>query len=369
VPQDPAANQLLEAIHPVLRSKDAPAHVRLVTDSRGCFVSEPLLPGRYELNILADWGPGDPLAVSHTVVEEGRTVHAHLVVDTSDYGAIDGVVTANGKPFQGVFVQANNFNYCGQVTTDVEGRYHLHTVPPGQVPIEAITVNLITGKMDTRSKTVEVTAGGTSTLDFELDTAGTVLEGHALVNGKPIGSYVGIHIVNLDADDDTEVLQVFADFEGHFYTDQLPEGHYRLTARAPDIEMQQSTEVDLRAGETAHAEFDLQFEPVTGTITGLRPGERAGVAFFSSALDASHLPALDEEFFKNNVLSSTELRADETLSMKLAPGTYYLGAVAIPEGQPTDAANILEAVNHGRYTIIPVQVKPGQSTPLDITIP
>ena len=371
LPSDSSANQLLESIHPVLRSSDAPTHIRMTTDSRGCFVSGPMLPGAYELEILQDWATGGPLAVAHTVVQEGRTVHAHLVVDTSDYGAIEGVVTGNGRPLQGVFVQANNFNYCGQVTTDIDGRYYLHTIPPGQVPVEFITLDLDnTGRMDTRTETVDVTAGETSTLNLELNTSGTMLEGHALINGeRPIGNYISIHIVALDAEGEREILALFADSEGRFFTDQLPEGHYRLTADVPDKDVRQTTEIDIKAGETAQCDFDLQFSPVVGTITGLRPGERAGVALLSGSLDPSQLPPLDEDFFNNNVLSSRELRADQPLNMQVAPGTYYLGAVAIPEGQPMDSANILEAIGTGRYTIISVQVVPGQPTPIDVQLP
>jgi hypothetical protein len=371
LPSDSSANQLLEPIHPVLRSSDAPTHIRITTDSRGCFVSGPMLPGAYELEILQDWATGGPLAVAHTVVQEGRTIHAHLVVDTSDYGAIEGVVTGNGRPLQGVFVQANNSNYCGQVTTDVDGRYYLHTIPPGQVPVEFITQDLNnTGKMDTRTETIDVKAGETSTLNFELNTSGTVLEGHALINGeRPIGNYINIHIVALDAEGEREILTLFADSEGRFFTDQLPEGHYRLTADVPDKDVRQTTEIDTKAGEAAQCDFDLQFSPVVGTITGLRPGERAGVALLSGSLDPSQLPTLDEDFFKNNVLSSRELKADEPLNMQVAPGTYYLGVVAVPEGQPMDAANVLLSINEGRYTVISVQVVPGQPTPIDAKLP
>jgi outer membrane receptor for ferrienterochelin and colicins len=136
---------------------------------------------------------------------------ATLSYAQSNTGTIEGTVTQNGEPLQGVNISVTDIQK-GNVT-DAEGNYEITNVPEGNYTLRASYVGF-----KKVNQNVEVTAGASVTMNFSLEEAPSEL-GQMVVTGTMRETYVKdspvkVEVVNVERLQQSKTSANFMDLVG-----------------------------------------------------------------------------------------------------------------------------------------------------------
>jgi len=345
------------------------------TSTTGSFELDPLLAGRYTLNVyFRCCAPEYPVATARVDVVAGETAHARLRVDTDGFGAIKGTVTNGGVPARdlAVFLSpvSNSEDWVEKMflPTDEAGQYGFEHVRPGAVKVSAGTVH------GTRTETVDVAAGETKVVDIRLGEQNTGIEGTVTLDGRgTVGDGVAAAIpvvsVRPAGDPERQAVQAAEAGLGEYRLSELHEGIYIVEVR--DIHRQgmllASMTCEVKRAQMTRCDFVLQSGFVTGSVAGLHEAEKAFVAVFDLTVDVAALATMSPDL-REHVVASTEVAAGEPFEFRLQPGVYLAGCVAFSDGTEPDEASIYEGIGKGHYDLIHVEVLAGQTTPADMVV-
>ena len=350
--------------------------ISLNTSNYGYAELPSLIPGAYSLELRRE---GGPLAVAHATVPEGRTLRSRLVVDTGEFGMVEGVVTRNGSPLQGAQVLAvtgkggGTEKFGGAAYTGADGKYILPMVTPGTVTVELTSFAYGPSSGATRTEIVQVTAGQGTTLNFAVDRQGTLVEGQVLVNGKAgINKQIQFYAVGSDA----PVATLRTNQDGAFSTDQLQEGQYQavvevsLRESLPEYTVRQVKDVEVKMGDTTRVDFELALGGINAVVSGIKKGEQALLALFAGVstppvLSAEVLASLEPYTVRQEVLQQD----GPLLFEDLPPGYYVVGAVVIPADAQMDESAAMSGIASGRYIASEINIDAGQVAEVQLPIP
>jgi RNA polymerase sigma-70 factor (ECF subfamily) len=348
------------------------------TSSTGYFEMNPILPGKYQLQIyLRCCIVGYPAATARAQVQAGRTLRTQLVVDASGYGTIQGTVTVNDSPASYARVWAKPASeseewYAGGISTytDADGRYVIENVRPGTAIIVASARTQADGGSVDRSQTVEVVAGETKTADFHFGQQLSGVEGVVVTDGAALNfAFVEIVVAPAEASAAHNSVSASTDFRGYYRITDLQEGQY--VARVMDL-MHRTAYAEMpfevKRNELARCDFNLRSGTITGVVLGLREGERAVVAVFDQSVDLASVTALAPELLQHVVMSA-EVGPGAPFNFAIQPGMHYMGVVAIPANEETNETTVYNSVARGRYELLQLEVAPGQATAADVALP
>jgi RNA polymerase sigma factor (sigma-70 family) len=345
-------------------------NVRLNPDGR--FSYSKLLPGRYMLHVYPFASvPGSPVATAETTIQAGRTVRARLVVDMSGFGAVEGTVTADGKPLAGQQMAVEPVSQkwvCPYyIQTDEGGQYAVRNILPGEV---GITLNSSYGSnTGLKQKQVgQVISGEVTRIDFDIAAGHAAAEGDVLYEGRPAAN---VEVVfEPVASPGAGGPSARTDEQGYYKIGELPEGACRAIATLTDYKTWPATkishtvETELTADQTARVDFELAGGEIGGTIGGLKEGEKALIGVFppDTVLTEWSVEAL--EALGERMVRSTTVERDGPFSINgLQEGEYIVGAVTLPAEGNLDTAAMLE----GRLTVGPVvRVAPGSTAEVSL---
>jgi RNA polymerase sigma-70 factor (ECF subfamily) len=375
-PIDETANQIGQALPHYLVEEQKPTQVTVFADSRGTFLSGPLLSGKYKLEIYDDHS-GLLLAVAETEVPEGRTVHARLVVDVSGYGSIEGIVTSHGTPEPAIWMLPHIGDWnCQSTPSGLDGRYMLRLVQPGNGYIEVIKQG--TG-MAIFQKPVEVVAGQTTELNVDVSGTGTGVEGSVDVDGKPAPV---MNLLVFPASSDKEVAEVTTNWEGRYLVDPLQEGLYRVVVKVRLLRLDppgvlqsppvlvQPTDVEVKSGQMSRCDFHLTGGVISGAVRGIRQGECAYVGLFGGEDAPTEItPELVARLLSENVVQKQKVTQEgQFIFQSLLPGDYAVAAVIVGGGQDFQTEPVMQGLESGRFDIQQVRLEPGQGLTVDVNL-
>ena len=373
-PDDKTQNQIGQDLPHYLVQETIPEEVRILTDSRGAFMSPPMLPGSYTLEIRAY---REHLGVTQAVVHEGQTTHARLVVDTSMYGTIEGVVTSHGKPAPNVwvrpYIEVDGGTWVREsVPSGRDGHYFLPLVHPGHGYVEVI--KQVRDGMNVVKEPVGVAAGQMTELNIEIGGTGAGLAGRVTVDGVPQRA-VSVLVLAAGTQNEDEAAEFYTDFEGSFATDQLQEGVYTVAVKSPygprSAGYWQTMEVELRSGETARADFELPGAAVSGEVSGIGPDEWGYVALVDARVGPPReiTPEYVETLMEFGVLQSTKITQDGPFTFEgLLPGEYAVAAVVVGAGQDMTPDAVMGGVEAARFDFRELLLEPGQTAAVQLEV-
>jgi len=191
-------------------------------------------------------------------------------------GTITGVVTdsASGKPLYGARLTAGRVlsDRLPRAWTDVEGRFQLIGVTPGNTPV---TVHF--AEYAPQIKELHVAAGEENPLDFALSSARTVAGRVVDGDAKPIG---GVHLLATRwAGHETLGLQALSDADGRFVLADAPRDAFELSLYAPGYKPLLDQNIGAQQDQF---EFVLKADPRTGAgVAGSGPAVGSAVPAFS----------------------------------------------------------------------------------------
>ncbi|MBV8208060.1 MAG: carboxypeptidase regulatory-like domain-containing protein [Acidobacteria bacterium] len=220
------------------------------TDSTGAYSLDGIPAGTIQLVASAT----EYQSVTQTVAITGgntTTANFSLALSSNSPGTVAGVVTniSTGQAISGASVKWNTTT----ATTDSNGNYSLANVSAGTQTVTASA----TGYLPVSSSTT--VAGGTSTLNFQLSTAGIL--NVTVVNSA--GAAVAAAPVKLSGGIIATSLSGATNSAGQYSSNWIPIGSYTVTSgsvsEAATVNTGQTTSITLtQAGSTA----------TTGTISG-----------------------------------------------------------------------------------------------------
>ncbi|HUW59517.1 MAG TPA: sigma-70 family RNA polymerase sigma factor [Candidatus Bathyarchaeia archaeon] len=377
-PESGSSNQLGQDLPQSLASDRVPTDIYIRADSHGTFLSPPMLPGNYTIEILTS---RYELGEAEAVVQEGKTTHARLVVDTSRFGAIEGFITSHGKPVPRAGVKPAIDKGRGIVestTSGPDGYYRLPLVLAGQGYVEVHRTDGLTWSVI--KEPVEVTAGQTTPLDIDIGRTGAgSLAGQVLIDGQP-QVHMKVCLSSAGAENEEAADEERTGPDGTFFFDELAEGSYKVAVKVhclnPPYIMQspefywQTMAVEVRAGETARADFDLAGSVVSGEVRGIGQGERAYVALAGAswAPGTITLESLDRLLSYGIVRSETLTQDGPFLFERLLPGNYVIAAVVVGAGQDMTTPAVMAGVEANRFDYRDLPLEPGQSAAVDLEV-
>ena len=377
-PESGSSNQLGQDLPEYLGNDRIPKDIYIRADSHGTFLSPPMLPGTYTLNIRTmRYDLGEATAV----VQEGKTTHARLVVDTSRFGAIEGFITSHGKPVPRAGVKPftdMGRGFMDSATSGPDGYYRLPLVLAGQGYVEVHRTDGFSWSII--KEPVEVSAGQTTTLDIDIGRTGAgSLAGQVLIDGQPQG-HMTVCLSSPGAENEEAADEVRTGPDGTFFFDELAEGSYKVAVKVttlnPPYIMQspefywQTMAVDVRAGETARADFDLAGSVVSGEVRGIGQGEQAYVALAGASWAPGKitLESLDRLLSYGIVRSETLTQDGPFLFERLLPGNYVIAAVVVGAGQDMTTPAVMAGVEANRFDYRDIPLEPGQSAVVDLKL-
>ena len=327
------------------------------------FVYPRLHPGKYTLEVRGSWIVDRPIATTDVTIEAGKITTAHLVVDMSEFGEIEGVVLAGGEPVVGQQVTVQHESYRGGArgTTGPDGFYSIRWVLPGQVSVTAEPQLGFSGQRMTQ--TAEVVSGEVTTVDFSLpgsqEATGSI-EGYVMSGGSP--ARFGTVVFKLAAAAGSESYLASVDSQGWYRVEQLPEGAY--TAEASYGLAIQTVPTQVTAGQATRLDIELAAAEVRGVVSGIRQGEKAFVMLFPGDSFLAEWSLTAMEALGERMLNMREIAEDGPFSFtQLNPGEYIIGAVAVPADAPFEAASMMR----GRIAVSPV-VMAAPDTPAEVDL-
>jgi len=341
------------------------------TSATGLFRIEFVLPGEHTLNVYAGSSPvGYPVATADVTVREGETLHARLVINTQGLGQVEGFVLSNGAPMPGVGVEANcdGEEWVGSAhdLTDVDGFYRITKLRPGGLTV-SLRVSTADGGRTQRAEEIDLAAGETHRVDFDLGETNYGIEGYVTQSG--IDFYPEVIVYPTGSTDDAEKMTFECGAGGYYRAGQLREGMYDVEVHDlfnPKIIHAVRREVQTHAGEMVRCDFEILAGAIEGTVGRLRQNEVAHVAVFPDTTDFSLISAA----LGSDIIAETVVKPGQEFRFNgLPPGVYYLGAVAVPAGSESDSSAVLTAVSKGRAVVQPVEVAPAQTAIVDLPLP
>jgi len=316
------------------------------------FVYPMLHPGMYTLEVRTSAAVERPIATTEVTIEAGRTTTAHLVVDMTGFGEIEGTVLAGGEPVAGQQVYVKHETYPGTAggITGPDGFYVVRGILPGTVRVMVEPQEGFSGQRMTQS--AEVVGGEVVTVDFNLsrsDEATGSVEGYVISNGAPM-QYANVAVRPANAES-AESYVATVDSQGWYRIDQIPEGEY--VAEADLGRVIRAVPVQVVANRATRVDFNLAVGAIQGLVSGIRQGEKAFVMVFPGDAFLSEWTLAAMEALGEQVVAMRDVAEDGPFSFtQLNPGEYIVGAVAVPADAPFEAASMMNA----RIAVSPVVV-------------
>ena len=208
------------------------------TNEDGYYWITDVEPGNYTVTASA---AGYQTSSETTTVLPGETTPLNFEL-TLLPGTITGTVTNSltGEPIAGANVTANGYS----ATTNSSGAYVIPDVPLGNY-----TVTASAAKYVNQSKTATVTAGTTTTLDFELTPLNGTISG--IVTDSSTGDPISEATVTANG------MSATTNSSGAYTISDVPAGNYTVTVSANGYEDSSQTSVTVVAGETTTVNFEL----------------------------------------------------------------------------------------------------------------
>jgi protocatechuate 3,4-dioxygenase beta subunit len=191
----------------------------------------------------------------------------------SGQGTIQGTVKdTNNQPIQGATVSVEGTSL--QTTTNSQGYYQIANVPAGTRTVTASKTGY-----NSQSKTVNVVAGQTITVDFQLQLATGTIQGTVKdTNNQPIqGATVSVEGTS---------LQATTNSQGYYQITDVPAGNKTVTASKSGYNSQSKT-VNVVAGQTVTVDFQLQPVTATGRISGIVYGSIPNTLIYKATVKAT----------------------------------------------------------------------------------
>ena len=334
----------------------------------GFFQSGLLLAGYYDLKVyisLSRWAVGS----TRVLVRGGQTLQARLQVDSTGFAAIEGRVTANRLPRRGVAILAVEQGQGGyRATTDDDGHYRIYPAPTGAVRL---------CMQDTqREQTVEVTPGETTTVDFDVAVADTIVEGMVRMNGQPLAQ-AAVALFAANGEESQGRVTLSTDAGGLFRTQDLAEGVYQCEVVAvprvlsrPEFVLRETREVSIAAGSTTRVEFDFAGAAIEGVVSGVRKSEFANAWLLMGDAEAPEIsPAVIAMLDQKTIAEASPSPDGVVQFFGLAPGPYILVVVALPKDNQDYEMALLQSALAGRYAAVQVQAPAGEVMRVDLPLP
>jgi galactose oxidase-like protein/carboxypeptidase family protein/glyoxal oxidase-like protein/Kelch motif protein len=231
-------------------------------------------------------------------------------------GAISGHVSdvTSGNALSGATVSYSG----GSTTTDASGNYTLNNVAAGSYTVTAS----LTGYLS-RSQSVTVTSGATTTANFQLTTAGIVAGTVKNTNGVALsGTTVTITGGNI-----ATTLNLTTDANGNYNSGWIPIGNYTVTA-AKSGYVSQTQSATVSAGVTSTVNFALAASTTTaGAIAGKVTNASTGAGVSGATVSYS------------GSSTTTDTYGNYKLS-NVAPGTYAVTAAKSGLGNSTQTVTV-----------------------------
>lgn len=200
------------------------------TDSRGEFLIEGVIPGKYRLVATA------PGAAPSEPVEVETGAPAVTLTLSRAYVIAGHVRSSDGRPLSGIEVDLTGAD-VRSVRTGPEGEFEIRDVPAGKYQVRAELSGTMHGDTtNVQPKTVPEVEAGTQNLLIELD-AGLSIRGTVVdAAGKPVeGGWAWCNRIRTgDEGSDQDVNQWGPIIEGEFTLSGLTEGDYNVGVSAGD---------------------------------------------------------------------------------------------------------------------------------------
>ena len=192
-------------------------------------------------NVTASANGYQTSSQTNITVDAGETTSVDFEL-TLLPGNIAGTVTdaSTGDPIAGATVTADG----NSATTDANGAYTINNVSPGDY-----TVTASAAKYVEQSKTVTVTAGTTTTLNFELIPMNGTISG--IVTDSSTGDPISGATVTADG------MSAITNSSGHYTISDVPAGTYTVTVSADGYKSSSQTDITVVAEATTTVNFEL----------------------------------------------------------------------------------------------------------------
>ena len=340
--------------------------INKLLDKAGEFVYPRLRPGTYALEVYTyTSGTRTPIAATEAIIQAGRTTKAHLVVDLTGFGGIEGTVLKDGQPAVGQEIQVTPVKAKWvdglMAVTDANGQYAVYPIAPGEVYVLVQTPSLPGYGGIRKQETAEIVAGQVARLDFDFAGGAGTAEGYVTEDGLPARDAT----VTFNSVDSTGVagLSATVDAAGWYQIEQIPEGAYNVEARLGK-KMSQTVEAQVTPAQTARVDFEFVGCEIHGTISGLGPDEKAFVGLFPGDAQLPEwtveaLDALGEQMVTGGLIEQNGPFSFEGIQ----EGDYVVGAVALPSESQAETEQLLG----GRAAVSPLfHTAPG--TPAEVNL-
>ncbi|HEY6968557.1 MAG TPA: carboxypeptidase regulatory-like domain-containing protein [Candidatus Angelobacter sp.] len=215
------------------------------TDSSGNYAFANVNPGPYSLTASHS---GYNSQTSSVTVASGTTatLNFQLTAASASPGAITGKVTNVSNP--GETIASTTVSYSGgSTTTDSNGNYTLGNVAPGTYNVTASHTGWFS-----QTKSVTVTSGATSTLNFALATGGKV--GGTVTNSS--GSPISGTAVTITGGNISTTVNTTTNSTGGYNSNWVPVGPYTVTVSATGFTTQ-SQATTVTTGNTTTLNFTM----------------------------------------------------------------------------------------------------------------
>jgi hypothetical protein len=255
----------------------------------GSFTLESL-PGRVDVRAVATGYVR--AALSGITIEEGKPMSG-LELKLDRGARVVGHVTAGGQPLAGAFagVSSDHFSTLGSAnaTTDANGDYTLDGIAAGEREVDVRKQGYVP-----KRKSVTAAAGSDARADVELER-GADLRGRVVdAGGRPVeGARLQVRAgAGMTSPTSTNGRAV-SDSEGNFKVEGLAEGRYNVMAEREGYVSGMSNDVE---PSTPNLIITLERGgTITGHVTGLAPGELAGMTVTASSGRSSARANVDSD--------------------------------------------------------------------------
>jgi RNA polymerase sigma-70 factor (ECF subfamily) len=366
------------------RAREGITGTKARSSDYGVFSMPSVLAGDYRLEVyVAASTVGVPVAQGQVQVRAGQTLRTRLVIDTHELGTIEGTVTLNGAPLQGVPVEVMpdgaEWVFYVRDHTDAEGRYVLPHIQPGTASVTAQMMPTAGtgGDPIRRRQGVEVMAGQVARADFSVSTKQTgAAEGYVYINGSPMNG-ASVEFTPANAEESVNKTDVYTNAEGWFRAEGLEEGEYTAETShyveygMPGFMLRDAQQVSISAGQTARVDFHLNAGRIEGTVSGIQKGQHAFVSLLDGSGNLFSLTPQVLQSMEERLLTVVAVLQDGPFMFEGIPeGNYVLGAVSVPEdASQEDIAPAIAAITAGKYTAAEVQVIAGETVSVDLALP
>ncbi|MGD8188939.1 beta strand repeat-containing protein [Brevibacillus ginsengisoli] len=253
-------------------------------------------------------------------------------VQLKDPGAISGrIINDKNVPLFGVYISTYGIGSIPMVTSDADGIYTVPDLSEGTYTVQVY----VAGYPGTQKTDIQVTAGQTTTVDFQLTPPGAISGVVTDVNNLPIsGANVTVG----------QYGSALTSAQGKYTISNLNAGAYTVTASKKGwFSTSQQSNVQVNAGKTTTLNFQLK--PLASISVNVTDGLNNPVSSATvSAKDSSGV------FF---TLGKTNLAGNTTYSNYLDAGVYSV--IALKTGYSTVQQDNVQ-LNSGQTTTVNIQI-------------